>query len=468
MQTGDDGRKAVLHTLRDSDATSAVAVLALGCMIQVARFPATADALLSEGASELLGAFLCKPGLSHDSLPMVSEAVETLATTAAAGVGGVMADGWALSPCRAVTAQLDSASAPGPTPDPAAGASAVSGQNEDDEEKAALVGALTSKLASVVALHAAALLAAGSHIAVLRAMQRFSSSGQVVISACNTLAAIAAVDERVHVLVAAGAVDDIAGWMAAALVAGKGVVTVEAVAALNALRSIAAVDQRSVMACGAASQALGLARHCEVDSTEGGDASVVCCGLIRNLAMLPDHRAPLLAAGCAEMAAAVLRKRMRDPAAVLAAAGALVGLACDPASRVRPMELGVAALAGQAMDHVVDDAAAAWALCGAICKLAGAAQRAGDTACLKQLQAEGAGSALTAAVWAHPRSLRVVRAASSALTALASAPSNVPSLMEQGAAAAVSDAANALGAAEDAATAAAKSSCQMALAVLLA
>lgn len=301
------------------------------------------------------------------------------------------------------------------------------------------------------------LIAAGGHAALLAALSRFPDNAQLFAAACSALMRAADESSLVGALLSASAAEVVAEGasrfiLLSAATSSEGATAAEVAAAsaaadartvssskgtdchgacaaatagLLALRSLAAADPRrlmsTVVATAAAGAAAAAASLCERDA----NFAIACCGLTRNLAVVPEQRSALLSAGCAAsantaLAAATLgRLGDRAGAVIAAAGGALFGLACEPSMVPELVGAGSGALACGAMRLVDGDAAAAWALCGLLYKIASAAKAAGNTGCLQRLQEDGAGAAVAKAVQLHVTDSRVARAACAALAALA-------------------------------------------------
>lgn len=291
-------------------------------------------------------------------------------------------------------------------------------------------------------------------VLLLEALRSFPSSAQLFADACTTLSRLA--DEPAHAkaLLEADAATIVTGGttrfltLASAVPADAAAVSerddfsrAAACAGMLALRSLAAADPRCVMRAVAATASAASADAAASLCARDASFAIACCGLTRNLAAVPEHRGALLSAGCMSSATAALRAHAGRADVAFAAAGALLALACDPANVPALVGAGAGALASEAIGHVGADTDVAWALCGLLYKLASAAEAAGNTASLGQLQAEGAGSLLTRALQLHSSSSRVVAAACSAIASLGSSRSGITALVAAGALAAVTAAA---------------------------
>lgn len=194
-----------------------------------------------------------------------------------------------------------------------------------------------------------------------------------------------------------------------------------------ALLELAAVDPRATMAAKSLLPLLvSLMRRSDELSTD----CKVACGIVRNLAVVPEHRRQLKASGCAEAVVACMR--MNQDCVEVAASGcsALFALVCDPAVASALAKAGIAGVIAFVMKkhRRCKDVRLPWAICGIFFKLAEAANAAGDTAALEALLAAGAGTALKLALQQETADPRVVAAACGAIALLASSSKNVEAL----------------------------------------
>lgn len=180
------------------------------------------------------------------------------------------------------------------------------------------------------------------------------------------------------------------------------------------------------------------------------------CAAVRNIAASPALRAALLAGGadalavpviaaltsalaaeCGEAGAAADAAGASGKGALAqahAAAGALFGLACEPANCPALYGAGAAraAIAALQSEACRGDSFLAWASCGVLLKLAAA-----DELLEPLQQGDDAGAVLLLAISNHSSDVRVVRAACGGLRRLPGSCSNRAMLQSSGVAAAV-------------------------------
>lgn len=184
----------------------------------------------------------------------------------------------------------------------------------------------------------------------------------------------------------------------------------EALRALRNLSACAAARPR-LMACEAHTAVLAAVRKrlTSRGSTTISAVSALGCATLRNLAVSPEHRAALMAAGASDVALQILRSCSASSRpvtgmsiskeAVWSACSLLMGLSFEPANRPALLLANVAADAIRAMRRYRSDTRIAWAVAGLLLKLAeacavrGAAAVKAVAAQLPLLE-EGIGAAL--------------------------------------------------------------------------
>lgn len=198
---------------------------------------------------------------------------------------------------------------------------------------------------------------------------------------------------------------------------------------VHAVRNLAAFGgaRPRLMASGAPAAVLVLMRKFLVKQPKAAAEKlplqflcVVGCGALRNLAVAPEHRAALTAAGACSAALMVLRHRYSDADAALAACSLRMALAFEPANGEPLLTADAASEAIKAMRRYPRDARIGWAVAGLLLKLANAVGSATgrDSASYLPLLVEGVGAALAMHGAADAR---VARAAVTAVSALKTA-----------------------------------------------
>lgn len=188
------------------------------------------------------------------------------------------------------------------------------------------------------------------------------------------------------------------------------------------IRNVAAAEPRraELMRIGAPATVMAMMRRCSEFGARGTalsddweDAVAAGCGAIRNLAMNPAHRVPLMAAGsgCADAVVAEMTKHKGTGRIAWAACGAVYALSCEPANCAALCRGSPSAITAvrHAIQEFPEETAMAWAVSGIILNLA--AHESLHDMLVQRDKREGVAEALVAILYNQRCDRPVVRAA---------------------------------------------------------